>query len=149
MAKQISVATIGFTKKSAKDFFARLTKARVKKVIDVRLHNTSQLAGFAKADDLAFFLDKIGGIAYEHTPLLAPTDDIIKLARSGKPDWAAFEKQFRALMTKRKIELELSPVMLDGACLLCAEDKPHHCHRRIVCDYLNDKWQGALTVTHL
>jgi uncharacterized protein (DUF488 family) len=148
MAKQMSVATIGFTRKSAKDFFARLTKARVKKVIDVRLHNTSQLAGFAKADDLAFFLDEIGGIAYEHTPLLAPTDDIIALARK-KGDWTAFEKQFRALMATRKIERALKPAMLDGACLLCAEDKPHHCHRRIVCDYLNDKWHGALTVTHL
>jgi uncharacterized protein (DUF488 family) len=148
MAKPISVATIGFTKKSAEDFFARLKKAKVRKVIDVRLHKTSQLAGFAKADDLAFFLASICGIAYEHAPLLAPTDDIIALARK-KGDWAAFEKQFRALMAKRGIERELSPTQLDGACLLCAEDKPHHCHRRIVCDYLNDKWDGALSVTHL
>jgi len=149
MPKQIPVATIGFTKKSAEDFFARLKKAKVKKVIDVRLHNSSQLAGFAKANDLAYFLSALGGMDYEHMPLLAPTDDIIALARSGKPDWIAFEKQFRALMAKRKIERELKPAMLDGACLLCAEDKPHHCHRRIVCDYLNDKWSGALSVTHL
>ncbi|HEY4112692.1 MAG TPA: DUF488 domain-containing protein [Rhizomicrobium sp.] len=148
MPKPISVATIGFTKKSAEEFFRRLETAKVKKVIDVRLHNTSQLAGFAKADDLAFFLDEIGGITYEHAPLLAPTDDIIALARK-KGDWVAFETQFRSLMATRKIERELSPAQLDGACLLCAEDKPHHCHRRIVCDYLNDKWHGLLKVTHL
>jgi len=149
MPKQILVVTIGFTKKSAEDFFARLKKAKVKKVIDVRLHNSSQLAGFAKANDLAYFLSAIGGIGYEHMPLLAPTDDIIALARRGRPDWTAFEKQFRTLMAKRKIEREFKPSMLDGACLLCAEDKPHHCHRRIVCDYLNDKWGGMLSVTHL
>jgi uncharacterized protein (DUF488 family) len=101
MARQVSVSTIGFTKKSAEDFFGRLKKARVKKIIDVRLHNTSQLAGFAKADDLAFFLSEISGIAYEHAPLLAPTDDIIALARK-KGDWTAFEKQFRALMATRQ-----------------------------------------------
>ena len=149
MPKQIPIATIGFTKKSAEDFFARLKKAKVRKVIDVRLHNSSQLAGFAKANDLAYFLSALGGIGYEHMPLLAPTDDIIALARGGKPDWTAFEKQFRALMAKRKIERELKPTMLDGACLLCAEDKPHHCHRRIVCDYLNDKWGGVLAVQNL
>jgi len=149
MKSKASVFTIGFTKTSAENFFGRLKKAKVKKVIDVRLHNTSQLAGFAKADDLAWFLGEIGNIGYEYSPQLAPTDDIIKLARSGKPDWIAFEKQFRGLMAKRKIERELTPAMLDGACLLCSEDKPHHCHRRFVCDYLNDKWDGALSVTHL
>lgn len=148
VTKQVPVATVGFTRKSAEDFFARLKKAKVKKVIDVRLHNTSQLAGFAKANDLAYFLSAIGGIGYEHAPLLAPTDDIIALARK-KGDWTAFEKQFRALMAQRKIEREFKPAMLDGACLLCSEDKPHNCHRRIVCDYLNDKWDGALSVTHL
>ena len=149
MKPTASIFTIGFTRTSAENFFGRLKTAKVKKVIDVRLHNTSQLAGFAKADDLAWFLHEIGSIAYEYAPLLAPTDDILKLARSGKPDWTAFEKQFRALMAKRKIERELAPAALDGACLLCSEDKPHHCHRRIVCDYLNEKWDGALKVMHL
>jgi uncharacterized protein (DUF488 family) len=149
MAAQIQVSTIGFTKTSAEHFFDRLKRAKVKKLIDVRLHNTSQLAGFAKADDLAFFLKALGGIGYEHAPLLAPTEEILKYARSGKADWAKFEKDFLNLMASRKIERALEPKTFEEACLLCSEDKPHHCHRRFVCDYLNRKWNRRLTVTHL
>jgi uncharacterized protein (DUF488 family) len=123
--------------------------AGVKKVVDVRLHNTSQLAGFAKADDLAYFLNRIGGIAYVHEPLLAPTDAMFKVYKKDKGEWAAYETRFLDLMAERQIENRLKPELLDGACLLCSEAKPHHCHRRLVCEYLNDKWDGALTVQHL
>ena len=148
MAKA-SVATIGFTQTSAERFFDRLLSAGVKKVVDVRLHNTSQLAGFAKADDLAYFLNRIGGIAYVHEPLLAPTDAMFKVYKKDKGEWAAYETRFLDLMAERGIEHRLKPELLDGACLLCSEAKPHHCHRRLVCEYLNDKWDGALTVQHL
>ena len=148
MAKA-SVATIGFTQTSAERFFDRLLSAGVKKVVDVRLHNTSQLAGFAKADDLAYFLNRIGGIAYVHEPLLAPTDAMFKVYKKDKGEWAAYETRFLDLMAERQIENRLKPELLDGACLLCSEAKPHHCHRRLVCEYLNDKWDGALTVQHL
>ena len=148
MAKA-SVATIGFTQTSAERFFDRLVSAGVKKVVDVRLHNTSQLAGFAKADDLAYFLNRIGGIAYVHEPLLAPTDAMFKVYKKDKGEWAAYETRFLDLMAERQIENRLKPELLDGACLLCSEAKPHHCHRRLVCEYLNDKWDGALTVQHL
>jgi uncharacterized protein (DUF488 family) len=144
-----SVATIGFTQSSAERFFDRLLSAGVKKVVDVRLHNTSQLAGFAKADDLAYFLNRIGGIAYVHEPLLAPTDAMFKAYAKDKGEWAAYETRFLDLMAERQIEHRLKPELLDGACLLCSEAKPHHCHRRLVCEYLNDKWDGALTVRHL
>ncbi|WP_429806650.1 DUF488 family protein [Ensifer sp. B1-9] len=147
--EHVRISTIGFTKTSAEDFFGRLLKAGVKKVVDVRLHNTSQLAGFAKADDLAYFLKKIGGISYTHQPLLAPTDVILKAFKRDNGDWSRYEGQFLALMTERKIESRLSPEMLDGACLLCSEDTPHHCHRRLVCEYLNDHWGGRLRVQHL
>jgi uncharacterized protein (DUF488 family) len=146
---KVTVSTIGFTKTSANDFFERLLQANVKKVLDVRLHNTSQLAGFAKADDLAFFLKKIGGIQYVHQPLLAPTDNILKAYKKEKGDWTLYESQFLDLMAERKIEQRLKPEMFEGACLLCSEDKPHHCHRRLVCEYLNDRWDGRLTVRHL
>jgi uncharacterized protein (DUF488 family) len=146
---RFSVATIGFTKSSAEHFFDRLLKAGVKKVVDVRLHNTSQLAGFAKADDLAYFLRKIGGIDYVHQPLLAPTDPMLKAYKKEKGDWRAYEQRFLGLMAERQIEKRFKPEMFDGACLLCSEDKPHHCHRRLVCEYLNEKWSGALSVTHL
>ena len=143
------VATIGFTKSSAEHFFDRLLKAGVKKVVDVRLHNTSQLAGFAKADDLAYFLRKIGGIDYVHQPLLAPTDPMLKAYKKEKGDWRAYEHRFLGLRAERQIEKRFKPEMFDGACLLCSEDKPHHCHRRLVCEYLNEKWDGALAVHHL
>jgi uncharacterized protein (DUF488 family) len=144
-----SVATIGFTQSSAERFFERLLAAGVRKVVDVRLHNTSQLAGFAKADDLAYFLKRIGGIAYVHEPLLAPTEALFKAYKKERGEWAAYETAFLELMAERRIEHRLKPAMLDGACLLCSEAKPHHCHRRLVCEYLNVKWDGALTVRHL
>jgi uncharacterized protein (DUF488 family) len=145
----VKVATIGFTKSSAEYFFERLLKAGVKKVMDVRLHNTSQLAGFAKADDLAYFLRKIGGIEYVHKSLLAPTDPMLKEYKKRKGDWRVYEERFFGLMTERQIEKHFKPEMFDSVCLLCSEDKPHHCHRRLVCEYLNEKWDGALEVYHL
>jgi len=147
--KRVDVTTIGFTKSNAEHFFDRLLKAGVKKVVDVRLHNTSQLAGFAKADDLAYFLRKIGGIQYVHQPLLAPTDNILKAYKKEKGDWGVYQGQFLRLMEERKIEQRLKPEMLEGACLLCSEATPHHCHRRLVCEYLNERWGGQLNVTHL
>jgi uncharacterized protein (DUF488 family) len=149
MPKRPTVATIGFTQTTAEDFFERLTKSGVKKVIDVRLHNTSQLSGFAKADDLAFFLKRIGDIEYLHQPLLAPTDDMLKAYKKEKGDWDVYRGRFLSLMAERQIEKRLTPGMLDGACLLCSEPTPHHCHRRLVCDYLNSKWNDSLTVRHL
>ena len=148
MAKA-KVSTIGFTKTTAEGFFERLLNAGVRKVVDVRLHNTSQLAGFAKADDLAYFLKKIGGIQYVPQPLLAPTDPMLKAYKKEKGDWRAYEERFLGLMAERQIENRFKADMFDGACLLCSEDKPHHCHRRLVCEYLNKKWDGALEVHHL
>ena len=147
--RNIDVTTIGFTKTSASRFFERIKRADVKKVVDVRLHNTSQLAGFAKADDLAYFLKEICGVDYLHQPLLAPTDDILKAYKRNRGDWGVYEERFMSLMTERAIEKRLDPASLQGACLLCSEDEPHHCHRRLVCEYLNDKWDGMLKVRHL
>jgi len=141
--------TIGFTKSSAKNFFERLLNAGVKKIVDVRLHNTSQLSGFAKADDLKYLLKAIGDIEYVHEPLLAPTDEMLKEYKKKKGSWQQYENQFLNLMETRNIESRFSPQNFEGACLLCSEDKPHHCHRRLVCDYLNKKWNGALSVRHL
>ena len=143
------VCTIGFTQTSAKGFFERLKVAGVRSVIDVRLHNTSQLAGFAKADDLAFFLGEIGGMTYRLEPLLAPSDDILKAFKRDKGDWRVYEASFLSLMAERQIETRLAPSLFDQACLLCSEAAPHHCHRRLVCEYLNGKWDGRLKVRHL
>jgi len=144
-----AVATIGFTRTSAEGFFLRLIEAGVRKVIDVRLHNSSQLAGFAKAGDLGYFLKAIGGIDYAHEPLLAPTEALLRAYRTEKGGWAAYEERFLALMAVRRIERHLTPGSLDGACLLCSEATPDHCHRRLVVDYLNRRWGGDLSVRHL
>jgi uncharacterized protein (DUF488 family) len=143
------VFTIGFTQTTAEGFFQRLLSNGVKKVIDVRLHNTSQLAGFAKADDLAYFLRKIGPIRFVHQPLLAPTDGMLKAFKKQKGDWSIYEGRFLALLAERRVEDRFKSEMFDGACLLCSEATPHHCHRRLVCEYLNQKWESGLSVTHL
>ncbi|MBK1865793.1 DUF488 family protein [Aestuariivirga sp. YIM B02566] len=144
-----NLATIGFTKTTAARFFERIKKAGVKKVIDVRLHNTSQLAGFAKAEDLAYFLREICGAEYVHQPLLAPTDNILKAFKRDKGDWDVYQKAFLGLMEERQVEAALNPTMFENACLLCSEAAPHHCHRRLVCDYLNIRWSGILSIRHL
>jgi uncharacterized protein (DUF488 family) len=145
----VDVTTIGFTKTNAKGFFDRLLSSGAKVLYDVRLHNTSQLAGFAKADDLAYFLEKIAGIKYQHQPLLAPTDTMLKAFKRDKGDWNEYENKFLGLMTERKIEERFKPELFDRVCLLCSEATPHHCHRRLVCEYLNGKWGGTLKVQHL
>ena len=145
----ITIFTIGFTKKSAERFFTALQRAGVKRLIDVRLNNSSQLAGFAKAGDLGYFLRTIGGIDYSHQPLLAPTEAMLRAYRTEKGGWTAYEQRFLALMAERRIESRLTPGSLDGACLLCSEATADHCHRRLVVDYLNRRWGGALSVRHL
>jgi len=140
--------TIGFTKKTAEIFFGKLCDAGVKRVIDIRLNNVSQLAGFAKKDDLSYFLKTICAIEYVHVPELAPTQDILDGYKKHKGDWEVYEKKFIELMIKRAIENKLSRELFDNACLLCSEDKPHHCHRRLVAEYLQSKW-GDIEITHI
>lgn len=143
----ISLFTIGFTKKSAERFFTLLRDAGVRRVLDVRLNNSSQLAGFAKQDDLRFFLREIGGIEYVYLTELTPTQEIIDTGRKRK-DWAAFEENYRRLIEHRKIENAVDRSVLDMGCLLCSEDRPDHCHRRIAAEYLAEKL-GNITITHL
>jgi len=142
------VCTIGFTHKNAEDFFGRLQKAGVKRVVDVRLNNVSQLAGFSKRDDLKFFLRSILGIDYVHVPLLAPTQDILDEFKRNKGEWQVYEDKFLRLIEHRQIEKHVAKEMIGDSCLLCSEDKPHFCHRRLVAEYLNEKW-GHLTIEHL
>lgn len=139
--------TIGFTKTSAESFFERLRQAGVKRVVDVRLNNVSQLAGFAKRDDLRYFLQAVGGIGYEHQTAFAPTQPMLDTYKKERGDWAEYEKRFLDLMVQRRIE-DIERTGLAEACLLCSEDKPHHCHRRLVAEYLRDKW-GDIDIVHL
>ncbi len=136
----MKVYTIGFTQKSAEHFFDLLRIARVKRVVDVRLNNTGQLAGFSKQDDLTFFLRELGGIGYLHVPELAPTQDILDAYKKHKGSWEVYEQEFLSLMEKRQIDQTVAREIIDEGCLLCSEHKPHHCHRRLVVDYLERKW---------
>lgn len=145
---RIKLFTIGFTKKSAERFFTLLGEAGVERVLDVRLNNVSQLAGFAKKDDLAFFLRAIHSIGYRHLPDLAPTQDILDAYKKEKGDWALYEQRFLELMRGRRIEEAPDRALFDKACLLCSEDEAHHCHRRLVAEYLAEKW-GEVEVVHL
>lgn len=128
--------TIGFTQKTAEEFFTLLQNAGVKRVLDIRLNNKSQLAGFSKSEDMEYFLRTIGGIGYRHVVEMAPTQLLLDKARQAKGTWDAFEKQFVTLMKQRRIERIVDRRELDGACLLCSEHEPDHCHRRIVAEYL-------------
>lgn len=142
------IYTIGFTRKTAVEFFSRLQRAGVRRVIDIRLNNTSQLAGFAKADDLKYFLKAIADIDYVHVPEFCPTQEILDAFRKGKGSWVDYERDFTHLIEERRVAEAVSRDLLDGGCLLCSEDTPEHCHRRLVAEHLRDRWRDV-EIVHL
>jgi uncharacterized protein (DUF488 family) len=144
----VQIFTIGFTETNAEHFFTSLRTAGVKRIIDVRLNNTSQLAGFSKKDDLRFFLREVAGIEYIHIPELAPNQDILDAFKKHKGSWTVYEQEFNSLMAKRGIENFISREITNRGCLLCSEKKPHHCHRRLVAEYLQKHW-GDVSIKHL
>jgi len=148
MSTTVEISTIGFTKKNARKFFDLLKRSGARRLIDVRLNNVSQLAGFAKKDDLAFFAKEICNVDYVHMPMLAPTQEMLDTYKKHGGDWSEYEKRFLGLLEARKIEDRLTREQLDDSCLLCSEDKPHQCHRRLVAEYLNDHW-GDVAIKHL
>lgn len=145
----LNLSTIGFTRKSAQSFFDLLKGSNADRLIDIRLNNVSQLAGFAKKDDLIFFLDSLLGWSYEHIPELAPTQDILSAWRKHKGAWEVYEYEFLNLMEQRRIEHFLDRRQLENSCLLCSEHTPEHCHRRLVAEYLQTKWDCEIRVEHL
>ena len=144
----MKISTIGFTKKPARRFFDLLMQSDARRVVDVRLNNGSQLAGFAKKDDLAYFLGELCEMGYVHVPELAPTKELLGDYRKRRCDWATYEDRFIALMRERQIERTVSKEIVSGGCLLCSEDKPHRCHRRLVAEYLKQHW-GDVEIVHL
>lgn len=146
----MEIFTIGFTRTTAEDFFDRLKSHRVERLLDVRLNNRSQLAGFAKRDDLAYFLRELAGADYEHEPLLAPTQDILDDFKKKKEmPWEEYEDRFLRLMREREVEKRLKPEEFSRrTVLLCSEDTPEHCHRRLVAEYLREHWTD-IEIIHL
>lgn len=136
----MEVYTIGFTKRTAAEFFGALRQAGVKRLLDVRLHNSSQLAGFTKREDLPFFLKEICGAEYIHEPQLAPTPDMLDKYKERKMSWEDYERQFLQLMAERKIEEKIDRNLFTvPTALLCSEATADHCHRRLVLEYLQTK----------
>lgn len=145
----MEVYTTGFTKKTAAQFFGSLKQVGIKRLVDVRLNNSSQLAGFTKKEDLAFFLKEICGIEYLHELLLAPTQDMLDAYKKQKGSWSDYEQRFLALMQERKVEERIDPSLFAiPTVLLCSEATAEHCHRRLVLEYLREKW-GDLEIIHL
>lgn len=145
----MNIYTIGFTRKSAEEFFTLIAKNDIKKVIDVRVNNTSQLSGFAKKDDLSFFLRKLTKAEYVHLPELAPTKELLSIYQKKKLSWSQYEEEFLNLMAKRNIEKSIKINELNDSCLLCSEHKPHQCHRRLVLEYLAKYSETNFQIKHL
>ncbi|MBN1815633.1 MAG: DUF488 domain-containing protein [Anaerolineae bacterium] len=143
------VYTIGYKGKSLETFISQLREAGVDGVIDVRLRNTSHLAGYTKRDDLAFLLCEGFGIAYEHRPELAPTLEIFDAYRD-KSDWAAYMVSFLPLLEERAAEAIGREILAryGAPCLLCSEPTAEKCHRRLVAEYWAERLPG-LTIVHL
>lgn len=144
----MKIWTIGFTKKSAEEFFGLLLRSGAKRLVDVRLNNSSQLAGFSKRDDLEYFLKAICGMDYAHVPELAPTQEMLDAYKTKQVDWAEYERRFAGLLAYRKVEEIVPRETLDDAILLCSEPKAEKCHRRLVAEYFQSKWPDVV-ITHL
>ena len=145
----MEIYTIGFTQTTAAEFFGKLKRAGIRRLVDVRLNNVSQLAGFAKRDDLKFFLAELCGAEYLHEPRLAPTAEILDAYKKEKGSWEEYERRFQQLLTDRQIETAISPSLFDvPAVLLCSEPTPEQCHRRLVVEYLQRAW-GDVQAIHL
>ncbi len=145
----MKIFTIGFTKKSAEIFFTRLKSAGVMRLVDIRLNNVSQLAGFSKRDDLRYFARTICNIDYAHLVELAPTAEMLdSYKKHGDGGWELYERRFLELLRVRRVEATIPREVLDGGCLLCSEEKPDHCHRRLVAEYLRDRW-GNVEIEHI
>jgi uncharacterized protein (DUF488 family) len=145
----MEIYTIGFTQSTAEHFFTRLGDARIDRLLDVRLNNTSQLAGFAKAQDLPYLARQLAGASYEHAPLLAPTQGMLDAYKKRKGDWSAYESEFLALMSERRIESALSAKSFErGTAMLCSEASAERCHRRLVAEYLAERWP-AVEIVHI
>lgn len=147
-SSDITLFTIGFAEKTAEQFFEKLKLAGARRVVDVRLNNVSQLAGFTKKRDIEYFLRAVADIDYVHLPELAPTKEILNGFKKKQLDWNQYEEQYRRLLEQRRPEEHLTREEFDRACLLCSEPTPERCHRRLAAEYLKNQWNDV-TIQHL
>ena len=137
----MEIYTIGFTQKSAAEFFGALKANGIQRLVDVRLNNVSQLAGYSKRDDLQFFLRSILDAGYVHEPSLAPEAETLKAYRDRQIDWPEYERRYLALLESRHVETMLERALFEfRTVLLCSEPTHDMCHRRLIVEYLDRKW---------
>jgi uncharacterized protein (DUF488 family) len=142
----LNIYTIGFTKKSANDFFEILHKSGAKHLLDIRLNNTSQLTGFTKKNDLRYFLKNLINMEYHEVPSFAPSKTILDEYRKTK-DWVKYEQSYLELIKNRNLEQEIPLTQIEeGVVLLCSEPKPNQCHRRLAAEYLSKMLPKSLTI---
>ena len=140
----MEIYSIGFTQKSAREFFDTLKAHGIERLLDVRLNNTSQLAAFAKQADLAYFLSEICGAGYEHEPLLAPTQEMLDSYKKKKGSWDDYTEAYLSLIRSRIVETALAKDSFQKkTVLLCSEATAEHCHRRLALEYLQKHWEGV------
>ena len=144
----VRVFTIGYAGKNAQDFFTLLKQTGITKVVDVRLYNTSQLAGFTKKHDLEYFLQAIANADYVHLPIMAPTKQLLNDYKKGDVSWQQYESQFKSIITQRHIERHIELQEMDMSCFLCAEATADKCHRRLVAEYMLRIWPN-ISIQHL
>ncbi|MGR5130771.1 DUF488 domain-containing protein [Vibrio alfacsensis] len=145
----MKIYTIGFTKKNAERFFSLLKSNGVETLIDVRLNNVSQLAGFAKKDDLKYFLKELCSINYIHMPVLSPTKEILEGYKKKNLDWREYESLFNQLLMERGAHRLFEAVELDGICFLCSEHEAVQCHRRLVAEFIAKNVDVEIEIEHL
>jgi uncharacterized protein (DUF488 family) len=141
--------TIGFTQKTAEEFFGVLRSNGVLRIVDTRLNNTGQLAGFSKKEDLKYFAKTILDVDYVHWEESAPEQATLDAYKKKLMKWDEYAREYESLLQRRRIESQMDLILGGSPCLLCSEAKPHHCHRRLLADYINRHRGGSLTVQHL
>ncbi len=144
-----NIFTIGFTQKPAEDFFSILKKNGINRLIDTRLNNTGQLAGFSKRDDLRYFCKAIANISYIHWEDSAPEENSLKAFKSKAITWEVYANEYLSTIQKRRVELSSKSLLGDHGCLLCSEAKPHFCHRSLLAKYLTEKGHAEYKIIHL
>ncbi len=149
----MNLYTIGFTRKSAREFFDELLRpSGARRVIDIRLKPSSQLSGFAKVSksdgDFQFLLQRLCGMDYVHLPVLAPSNELFQSYRGGDMTWDEYAERYLNLLEERAVQHELDRELFADAVLLCSEDSPVRCHRRLAAEYLQQHW-GDVDIIHL
>ena len=145
----ITLYTIGFTKKSAERFFGLLRDNGVKQLVDIRINNSSQLAGFAKGKDLVFFVNEICHIPYQHIVDFAPTKELLDQWHKNEVTWTEYEEIYTKMLKDREIVKKYGVKSFDGACFLCSEDTPEQCHRRLLAEYMKEHSKEEVRIVHL